>query len=401
VARPSTRPTRAMAANRDHEWSGRVEQRCRFCAGFAVGPKPTKVDRSRHLPRCRTWHLPDGGCLGDLDELHWLEPSPAVPAWRISKLRPTLRQVRTYDVKPSASLLVPVLAALVVSACAGATTQFGDSPGTALGVKPPRPPRWHVSFPPKPLRLPTRTTYLYVPASASVVAMDDAGDVNRDGLRDLYLIFDDPVDINGRRVRAAIVYGRPRFRTQTIAAAARAGRARLFTRPNPRLPVHTYRAPNNAGDVNGDGRRDQDALALDWSEAHYVCGEGTCFTQYVAARFTAVSGRGGLLFDYGGPWHKLLVGRGPYSGLKGYGWLGDWNRDGRADLFEADPTGVFVYALTSQGLRRAALRIATPVGTLPYLPIALRFSSVKKADLVGLAANRLNGRAVVIVSSPG
>jgi len=175
---------------------------------------------------------------------------------------------------------------------------------------------------------------------------------------------------------------------------------RLFVAPNPPLPRHSYRAQGNAGDVDGDGR-DLDTLALDWSEAHYACGGGTpyCVAQYVAARFAGRSATGRVLFDYGGPWRGAA--RGPYSALTGDGWLGDWTGDHRADLFEADPTGVFVSALASRGLRRRApLGIAAPNGMQPYVPIALRFSDGKKADLVGLS-NHSSRPTVVIISSRG
>jgi hypothetical protein len=299
-------------------------------------------------------------------------------------------------------LLLMMVAALGACGCIAAMTVSAHPQLSFLAVKPPRPPSWRVSAAPKPLPLRMKTTFLYLPQNVATVALDDAGDINHDGLRDLLLKFGGPVDIGGHRSQAAIVYGDRRFRSLTIAAAARAGRARLFVGANPPLPRHSYRSPTNAGDVDGDRRPDQDQLALDWSEAHYACGGGTpyCVTQYVAARFTARSATGRVLFDYGGPWHKLLVGRGAYSGLTGYGWLGDWNRDGRADLFEADPTGVFVYALTPRGLRRAPLGLAAPIGTQPYLPIALRFSSGKKADLVGLSTDS-KSHAVAIVSSQG
>jgi hypothetical protein len=187
--------------------------------------------------------------------------------------------------------------------------------------------------------------------------------------------------------------------SSTLDHALRLHHARLLKGPNPILPKHGFRAASNVGDVDGDGRPDVGALDIDRSEAHYNCGGDSppCVQLFLAARLTARSSSGRLLFDCRGDWVRVIT-AGPYLD-HAFGWAGDWNHDGRSDMFEADPAGVSIFALTRSGLRRHHLpAIAGPSASLAYEPIGLDLTHDGRAELIGAGIH--NGRLALVIVSP-
>jgi len=168
--------------------------------------------------------------------------------------------------------------------------------------------------------------------------------------------------------------------------------------PNPRLPKHAYRYAGNVGDIDGDSLKDQGTLDVERSEAHYSCGGDTpyCVQQYLAVRLAVRSASGRTIFDYGGGWIDVATSA-PYSDTT-YGWVGDWNHDRRGDVFEADPSGVYVFALTRAGLRRNRLGVfSPPAASRPYVPISLDVNADGRAELIGAGIHR-DQLALVVVS---
>ena len=247
----------------------------------------------------------------------------------------------------------------------------------------------------------TRTAFLdLAPSQGSLIELvDDAGDANHDGFRDVLVFVDRPDRLGGHRRQIVLVLGRRRLISSTLAQALHRGQARRLKGPNPILPQHGYRAPSNVGDVDGDGQRDYARVEIDRSEAHYQCGGDTpyCVRLYLAARLSVRSPSGRLVLDHCGDWVRVIT-RGPYPDNT-YGWAGDWNSDGRSDLFEADPGGVSIFAQTASGLRRVSLQaIAPPTASTPYRPITLDLNHDGTAEVIGAGVHG-NRLALSIVSA--
>jgi hypothetical protein len=105
-----------------------------------------------------------------------------------------------------------VLLGLIASAFALSVLSGSSRIAHAAGkadVTPPRPPRWKVSPAPPQLEVRARTFYLELaPSQGSLIeVVEDAGDANRDGFRDVLVFLDRPDRVGKHRRQFILVLG--------------------------------------------------------------------------------------------------------------------------------------------------------------------------------------------------